>query len=459
MERIRVAAMRLPRSDGLSRVRALATATPAVPVLIAIVLGLYRAADKSIWLDEAVSVAIARLPTRQMLEYLLHVEMHAAPYYVALHMWTFLGTTEGVVRALSIVFGVIAVLATWAIGRRYRVAFPAALILSLTTVFVEFEQEARGYTLLMAGSAVATLLFLRLLERRTRLRAALYVAAAGALIYIHPIGAFVVVAHVLAVILFRPRDEWLRVLALFAPVGVLWVPMILFAVRNHDRIAWIQPITIDSTVQTLIALGGGLAAAAVLAVLLVLGVRRDVVTLWLIIPILGTIALSLFVQPTLQMRYLLGVVPAAAVIAARNRALFIGLLLAVSIAGTWSWYTAGVKDDWRDAAAWTAARVEPGDGIVFNAHYLRIPFGYYARVGEPLWRPVPWTDSDLADAPTDPAAFDGVNRIWLVEGTTTDAPAEISAALEAFTPAGDTSFEVASGTRVTLLVRRAGEAP
>ena len=218
------------------------TATPAIPVLIAIVLGLYRIGDKSIWLDEGVSVAIARAPTAEMVHYLRTIELHASPFYIVLHPWTFLGTSEAAVRSLAVVFGVVAVLATWAVGRRYGVAFGAALILSVTPVFIQYEQEARGYTMLMATSALSTLLFLRLTERWTWVRALLYVLSGGLLIYVQPIGAFVVVAHGLAVLFFRPRTEWRRLLPLFVPIIVLWVPMIRFAMRSGDRIAWIQPI-------------------------------------------------------------------------------------------------------------------------------------------------------------------------------------------------------------------------
>ncbi|CAN5635064.1 hypothetical protein BH23CHL7_BH23CHL7_00190 [soil metagenome] len=50
-----------------------------MPVIVAVVLGLYRAGEKSIWLDEAVSVSLARLPTTDLLLYLWRTELHAAP--------------------------------------------------------------------------------------------------------------------------------------------------------------------------------------------------------------------------------------------------------------------------------------------------------------------------------------------------------------------------------------------
>ncbi len=442
-------AARAPRLEAL--VEKL-TATPAIPVLIAIVLGLHRIGEKSVWLDEGVSVAIARASTSDMLHYLRHTELHASPFYLTLHPWTFLGTSETAVRSLAIVFGVVAVLATWSVGKRYGVAFGAALILSVTPVFIEYEQEARTYTLLMATSAIATLLYLRMTERWTVWRGVLYVLAGGLLIYVQPIGAFVVVAHGLAVLLFRPRAEWRRLLQLFAPIFVLWLPMIVFAWRNSDRIAWIEPITIDLAFNHLVALGGGLVAGAVLVILLVLGARRDVVTLWLVVPIVGIIALSIFVQPTLQKHYLLGVIPAAAIIAARNRPALIAVLLAVSLVGVWNWYDRGIKDDWRGAAAWVTAEMEPGDGIVFDPGFLRHGYSFYASAPEPVWPAFSWSSS-LRPGPTDLTRFDGVPRIWLVQGHESYRTNDVAESLAPFRALETRQFAGGQQVRVTLLAR------
>jgi len=447
---------RLPWLAGTPRLAMIVerlTATPAIPVLIAIVLGLYRIGDKSIWLDEGVAVAIARARTTEMLNFVRNTELHASPFYILLHPWTFLGTSETAVRSLAVVFGVLAVLATWSVGKRYGVAFGAALILSVTPVFIEYEQEARVYTLLMAMSAISTLLYLRVTERWTLLRAGLYVPAAGVMIYLHPIGAFVVVAHALAVLLFRPRREWLRLMAMFIPVVVLWIPMISFAMRNGDRIAWIPPLSFDLAFTHMVALGGGLVASSVLLVLLVIGARRDVITLWLLVPIVGIVALSLFVQPTLQKHYLLLVIPAAAIIAARNRPAIIAVLIAVSLVGVWNWYDRGVKDDWRGAAAWVTANVEPGDGIVFDPNYLRQAYGFYAQEPEPVWPVFEWSASPLRAKLDDFTRFDDVDRIWLVESYDYAGRPDVVAALGDFAPVETRQFAGGQDVRVTLLVR------
>jgi hypothetical protein len=244
-----------------------------------------------------------------------------------------------------------------------------------------------------------------------------------------------------------------RLLALYVPVVVGWLPLVRFALSHRDRIDWIQPTTVDLATTELLALGGGLVVGAVLLLALALGMRRDVIALWLVLPIAGTLAMSLIVQPLFEMRYLLSAVPAAAVIAARNRWWLVAVLVGVSLVGAWNWYgDTDAKDDWRSATAWVATAIQPGDGIVFAPHYLRVPFGYHARIGEPLWAPVPWSASDLFTTPPDAELVRAHRRIWLVEGHVVDLPPEITAALAGFRPAEQRSYAGPNGLRVTLLV-------
>jgi mannosyltransferase len=158
------------------------TSTPLIPVVVAVVLGLFRIGDKSFWLDEAYAYALAHLPIRPLLSALWGHELHGSPYYLSLHVWQWLGSSEGFLRSLSVIYGAIAVFFLFHVAKRYAVAFPAALTLAVFPFFIQFEQEARAYTMLLAGTAVSTLLFQRLVERPSSLRAGLYIAAAALMI-------------------------------------------------------------------------------------------------------------------------------------------------------------------------------------------------------------------------------------------------------------------------------------
>src|SRR4051794_32995196 len=108
---------------------------PLVPALVALVLGLIGIGDKSLWQDEAFSAATARLPTLDLVSYLAHNELHASPHYMLVNVWSALGTGEMQLRLLSVVVGVIGVVATYYVGLRYGVAFLAALLLAMSSLF------------------------------------------------------------------------------------------------------------------------------------------------------------------------------------------------------------------------------------------------------------------------------------------------------------------------------------
>ena len=176
---------------------------------ISAVLGLYRIGDKSLSVDEAYEYAIAQFPTSLFLES-LPGNLERTVYLSILRRWLMVGDGEVHLRLLSVVFGVIAVLATYAVGKRYAVAFPAALLLAVAPQFVQYEQDARHYTLFVAWSALATLAYLRLTERPGRREAVIYVVLAGLMIYVHLLGSLVIVAHGLATLFLvdgplRPR--------------------------------------------------------------------------------------------------------------------------------------------------------------------------------------------------------------------------------------------------------------
>jgi len=184
-----------------------------------------------------------------------------------------------------------------------------------------------------------------------------------------------------------------------------------------------------TTADNLVALGGGLVVATFLLVLVVLGMRRDVITVWLIVPIAGTILISLLVQPTLQGKYLIGVLPAAAIMAARAHPRAIAAFVVVSLVAVGSWYLSGVKDDWRAGVAWVQAQAQPTDGIIFSPSYARQPFEYYGEVGRPLYPSIPWDGTYISSMglDIDPPADAGTSRVWLIEADGTPAPPEVFA--------------------------------
>ena len=210
-----------------------------------------------------------------------------------------------------------------------------------------------------------------------------------------------IVAHAIGLLIFVPRPLKWRLAAVFVPIAVLWIPMLLFAMRRSDAISWIPPTTPQLIADSAVAIFGGPLLLGMVLVMLAIGMRRDHPAIWLIVPIVGTLAITYLVQPVLQPKYVIAVLPAAAIILARNRPVAIAVLLAVSLVGVGNWYAFGEKDDWRGAAAWVTSELRPTDGIVFEPSFLRPAFDYYAGDVDPLDRS---------------ANIETRDRVWLVQG-------------------------------------------
>mgnify|MGYP006182884743 FL=1 len=82
---------------------------------------------------------------------------------------------------------------------------------------------------------------------------------------------------------------------------------------------------------------------------------------------------------------------------------------------------------------------------------MRPAFGYYARVGEPLYPAVAWAESDLVRAEPGRERLEQADRTWLVESIGRDPalPSELAARLSRMTMQVRREFD---GVRVTLLV-------
>src|SRR5207237_4926992 len=131
-------------------------------------------------------------------------------YYWALKAWgQTLGDSEADLRALSAMWGVLAVVLTFLIGRRLfgtLVGTLAALLLAVAPLAVYYSQEVRMYAQVTALGLLATWAY----SRRTYW---LYALAAVATIYTQYLGLAFLAALNLHAVLFwreRARRDWLK---------------------------------------------------------------------------------------------------------------------------------------------------------------------------------------------------------------------------------------------------------
>ncbi len=135
-----------------------------IPVLIVYVsLAFYQIGHQSLWVDEIISVQVAS----EQSFFSPVIWFRQSPLYFALlHVWAQLGTSETILRALSVIFGSIAVCLTYIVGVRLinqRVAWIATTILATSPFFIWYSQEVRYITLMIATSLLAMYTFHRAL--------------------------------------------------------------------------------------------------------------------------------------------------------------------------------------------------------------------------------------------------------------------------------------------------------
>lgn len=201
-------------------------AIPSAVVLLGIALRLYRLDQQSLWYDEIFSLAVSRLPFPGMTANLVEDIVHPPLHYYLLHVWFRLfGFNPFQARLLSVVWGTLAILMIYILGKHLfdrRTGLLSALLLCISQIGVMYSQEARPYAQVFFLILCSSYLFILAIRTKRRLPWWGFVISATLTIYTHYYGFFVVVALLFFAVLFRKRyrlrsSQWIGGLA----VGLL----------------------------------------------------------------------------------------------------------------------------------------------------------------------------------------------------------------------------------------------
>ena len=175
-----------PRHIPRRRRRSLIGAAIAAAVLVGVALRFWTTSD--LWLDEALTVNIARLPLGDIGGALRH---DGAPplYYYLLHLWIQrFGEGDVAVRSLSAVFGIATLPVMWLAARRMAgraVAWTALVFLATSPFGIRYGTEARMYTLVTLLTVLGYLALMSVLESPTPLRLLGLALVTGSLLLTH----------------------------------------------------------------------------------------------------------------------------------------------------------------------------------------------------------------------------------------------------------------------------------
>jgi hypothetical protein len=223
----------------------------------------------SLWLDEGATWSWA---TRETWGGTVFAEANHPPaWWIVTRLWIgAFGDSEPALRGPAALLGVVTVVLAWLVARRIldparspsrggfprgddggrggRIAIWFAAFVAGSTFFVEYAQEARMYSALLAETLGLSLLYLRWLDRDDRASLVGYALLAALALHTHYFAVWPIAAHVLHALWLRRRARGgaapLRVLPFVlcvAAAGVLFLPWFLHFVGHYERIATGRP--------------------------------------------------------------------------------------------------------------------------------------------------------------------------------------------------------------------------
>lgn len=459
-ERVRPAAARLGTALGL------------VVVAAFVVLRFWTRSD--LWLDEAQTLDIARLPLARIPAAL---RMDGSPplYYFLLHLWmAFFGTSNLAVRSLSGFFGVLCLPLSWLAGRQLggrRAGWVLMMLVASSPWAVRYSTENRMYMMVVALSLAGFLALRAALDRPSPTRLLAVQAVTGLLVY-SQYWAFYLVAAVIVALAWaglraqvparRASARW----SLAAVVGggllfLPWLPSFLFQLA-HTGTPWAPAayladlgsvpgdlaglgspvaVTLGLVYVALLVLGLFGSPAGRLGVFLDLRVRPVARPLAWVAGATLVLALSAgqIAHSAYQARYLAVImIPVLALVSlgllcladARVRVGVLSAVVGLGLVGSLP-NVATNRTQAGEVAAALASKARPGDVVAYCPDQLGpavnrlLPPGRYRQVAYPRGNGpaiVDWIDYDTVSRVFDPAAaaralVDAAgpqHRIWLV---------------------------------------------
>ena len=443
----------LPGAPGRAargHVRLLEIGIVAVPCAIAALLAFHEITARSLWLDEAASVAIASQHGVALWHAMEHDGGNMLAYYALLHLvLNLLGDGALAIRFASALATVATVGLVCLLARRLfdrPAALAAGLLTAVSLPLVYWGQDARSYALMMMFVTASFLAFVSLVDREPGAPASrwgwlAYVAATVLAAYMSFEALLVVPAQLIA--LASVRRSLRAVISAVAVAGSCCLPLLVLAERRgSSQLFWVPKPNLTQLHQMLetllsaglqpsfhltaagtplLVLSGALvlavAAAIVAAVTRARGPsgrgedRRSwpqvLVLCWLLVPVAMSLLESCLVQPINLPRAALVSLPAASLLLASGvmdhrvpRVLgwsAVGVLLALRALQLAPSFGAS-PENWRAATAHVLAAVRPGDCTAFYPSDGREAFSYYvgahtpaaARAPRAVLPPVPW---------------------------------------------------------------------
>ncbi len=331
--------------------------------LAAVLLYMFNINFSDIWIDEAFTKALVKHSFGDITE-LIKSDYHPPLYFYGLKIFVLLfGVSDFTIRLFS-VFGVLAIIALGYFAGQRVFGKPGALyfclLILVLPMLVSFSHEARMYTwgaFSVTGIYLYSVLFLIENKLKDLLLLMLFSLLAAYTHYYGLLAAFWVNVFVLAYLLFRKNKNWKIFLGYSFITLLLYLPWLIVLLRQLGEVEksfWVPPVALATILScfitpfaqkiwltpswTILIIFYGLTLWVIFKSYVLKkdrqGVKLDLAILIFGLPFLTALAMSLFSQSILFVRYManlvvmLAIPPTLFFITFKNK-LIKGIILAV----------------------------------------------------------------------------------------------------------------------------------
>lgn len=339
-------------------------------------------------------------------------DVHPPLYFLFLHLWTkIFGESVIAVRMMSVLFSALTVFVFYQLALKLfnsRVAFFAALLLTLSPFHIFFSHETRMYSQLTFLTLTSVYFLISLLKDEKRNSAILYVVSTILLLHTHIYATFVLMAEFLyfvSLYVFARESfqkHFRRWFATQVAIGLLFLPWALVIVKQALKAKggfWIPKPDSLAPLQTMIEYSGSFWLALLLLPLFVYGVTRRadenetpnarvLLLLWFILPILIPFTISKLSSPFYQTKYTIAASLPFYLLAAfgltklkklSTQRVLVSFLLICFAVEIQDLYTTMKRERWSHAAYNIDQTAQPDDLILFDSPGCEMAFSYYMK--------------------------------------------------------------------------------
>lgn len=393
-------------------------------ILILILAGILRviSLNQSVWLDEAINILAAKsYSLYEIVTKYAIADFHPPGHFIILWIWTRLfGMNEIIVRIPSVIFGVLTVLLVYLIGQKLyskALGLIAALLIAVNPLHIYYSQEARMYSL--AALAVSINLFLLIKLVKNEKVPILFLIISNLAVFASDYVSYLIFPAQIIFLLILKRKElmkkWLTSFIVAIMLGIWWIPIFIKqldigAVTSSSLPTWkfvvggfdvkAIPLTFIKFIIGRISLDDKFIYTLVLfpisflflflifrGIKLIVGYGRNLLIIWLLIPILLGSLIS-FVIPIYSYFRLIYTIPAFIILTAlgilsfkfklRNFFLVLVILIEIFSSAVYLFNSKYQREDWKGLVNF-ANSLDKNSVILFESSGTLPPFDYYSR--------------------------------------------------------------------------------